>query len=92
MSFAATDGSAGSKKVEQETFIECDRLTQEDQASHDKALVEQYNIARINGIDAVLKIHDVDVLIVPFEASKATRFAAMAGKVIPTHSPEADFN
>ncbi|KAH4188155.1 hypothetical protein HBI56_108150 [Parastagonospora nodorum] len=82
---ADVESPQGRDHAEQETFIECERLTQDDKTSHDTALVKQYDIARDRGIDAVLRQHDLDILIVPSEASKATRFAAMAGKFPSAH-------
>lgn len=78
----------GSNKVDQETLIECEKTTPDDKAAHDSALVEQYRISRSEGIDAVLEKYGVNVLVVPSEAKKATRYAAMAGKSTPPAEPE----
>lgn len=66
--------------MDQETFIACEKLTHDDKPAHDEALVRLLRLSRDEGIDAVLERHSLNVLIVPSEASKATRFAAMAGK------------
>lgn len=63
----------------------CEKLTPDDKSAHDEALARQIRLSRTEGIDAVLKKYDVNVLIVPSESSKATRFAAMAGKRIAVH-------
>lgn len=73
-----TEQCLGTDKVDQKTFVTCERLIPNDKAAHDKALARQTRLSRDEGIDVVLEKYDVNVLIVPSESSKATRFAALA--------------
>jgi len=50
-----------------------------DVSSHDKALQKQLMLSQVNGINACLAQNDVDILLVPSDAKKATRISAMAG-------------
>jgi len=50
-----------------------------DVSSHDKALQKQLMLSQVNGINACLAQNDVDILLVPSDAKKATKISAMAG-------------
>ncbi|CZT05787.1 uncharacterized protein RCO7_03940 [Rhynchosporium graminicola] len=64
------------------TFEEVLEWAKKDISAHDEALSRQLRLSRDNGIDVVLKTHDLDILLVPSDAKKATRISAMAGLLL----------
>ncbi len=62
----------------QDNFLEVIEWCKKDIRSHDDALNHQQLLLRANGIDQYLRENELDILVVPSDARKATRISAMA--------------